>query len=79
MLITNETIYKFLSDREECNQVFYSLIIIGYVCYYMYNGNFVYSLNGNFLVGNNRNLKYFMFVNGWNNSLFWYNLQYIRL
>lgn len=74
MLITNETTYKLLSDREECNQALYSLIITGHACHYMHNGNLVYSSNGNLLVGNNRNLKYFMFVNGWNNSLFWYNL-----
>lgn len=79
MLITNETTYKLLSDREECNQALYSLIITGHACHYMHNGNLVYSSNGNLLVGNNRNLKYFMFVNGWNNNLFWYNLQYKRL
>lgn len=49
MLITNETTYKLLSDREECNQALYSLIITGHACHYMHNGNLVYSSNGNLL------------------------------
>ncbi|XP_048746819.1 inactive ubiquitin carboxyl-terminal hydrolase MINDY-4B-like isoform X3 [Ostrea edulis] len=49
MLITNETNYKLLSDREECTQALISLIITGHACHYLHNGNLVYSQSGNLL------------------------------
>ncbi|XP_022344132.2 inactive ubiquitin carboxyl-terminal hydrolase MINDY-4B-like isoform X2 [Crassostrea virginica] len=49
MLITNETSYKLLSDREECKQALFNLIITGHACHYLHNGNLVYSQNGNLL------------------------------
>nr|XP_022344133.1 inactive ubiquitin carboxyl-terminal hydrolase MINDY-4B-like isoform X3 [Crassostrea virginica] len=49
MLITNETSHKLLSDREECKQALFNLIITGHACHYLHNGNLVYSQNGNLL------------------------------
>ncbi|XP_061171841.1 inactive ubiquitin carboxyl-terminal hydrolase MINDY-4B-like isoform X2 [Saccostrea echinata] len=49
MLITNETNYKLLNDREECTQALMNLIITGHACHYLHNGNLVYSQNGNLL------------------------------
>ncbi|XP_062607352.1 inactive ubiquitin carboxyl-terminal hydrolase MINDY-4B-like [Saccostrea cucullata] len=49
MLITNETNYKLLNDREECTQALTNLIISGHACHYLHNGNLVYSHSGNLL------------------------------